>query len=132
MSNAVNAPALSTAGMLRQILGIVSLDGLKDVSEEDKWIMPGLVNTTNTLIYGQASSGKSMVIASILASLIDGRDFLGITPLKSGFHPLVICADRGAELEYKERLANLGIGSGIEFMPGVGVLDQDSWELLHE
>lgn len=116
---------------VEDILGIVDVSEVKDVSESDKWLIPGVVSTQNTLLFGTADIGKSLAVCGLLASLIDGREFLGITPLRSGLRPLIICADRGAELEYKERLSHLGIEENIKLMPGAGVMEQTTWDLLH-
>ncbi|OFR68224.1 AAA family ATPase [Corynebacterium sp. HMSC078H07] len=122
-----------TATNLAEILGIVDHADVKEVSEEDKWLLPGVVCTTNTLVYGQSSVGKTMTMAALIASLVDGREFLGVTPLRHGLKPLVVCADANGELEYKERLDQLGITSGVKYFACNGeVPDSDTWMLLQE
>ena len=120
--------ALNTADFYRKMLGIVKDEELKEISESDNWLIPRIVCTTNTLIYGQASAGKSMVVASIIASLHDGRELFGVQPLHSGLRGLVICSDTKSEYEYSQRLKNIGATGAVEYMPDAGIIDSNTWE----
>ena len=122
--------AINTADFYREMLGIVKDEELKEVSESDNWLIPNIVCTTNTLIYGQASAGKSMVVASIIASLHDGRELFGVQPLHSGLRGLVICSDTKSEYEYSQRLKNIGASGAVEYMPDAGIIDSDTWEMV--
>lgn len=135
MTAQVDTPALAgdraqSYEFLKEILGIVPLEDVKEPTDEDRWLIPGVLTKTNTMLYGQASVGKSMVVASLIASLWDGREFFRIAPLAQGLRGLVVCADAAAEAEYKGRLVNLGVtDSAVEFLTNADV--ETPWGLLH-
>lgn len=122
--------ANDNAKNIADILGIVPIGDIEKPNESDKWLIPNVVTTTNTLIFGQASAGKSMAVTAMVASVVDGRDFLGIKPVKSDIKVLLVCVDRNAELEYKERLTNLGVGSNVWVLPGAGSPDTMTWIMI--
>ena len=121
-----------TPEILRDILGIVKDEDLDLPTQADNWLIPGVVCTTNTVVYGQASAGKSMVISNIIASLFDGRNFFDIPPEKSGLKGLVICSDAKAEFEYKQRLHNIDATGAVEYMADAGVISPEQWGLIVE
>lgn len=123
---------LDTPEILRDILGIVKDEDLDLPTQADNWLIPGVVCTTNTVVYGQASAGKSMVISNIIASLFDGRNFFDIPPEKSGLKGLVICSDAKAEFEYKQRLHNIDATGAVEYMADAGVITPGQWEMITE
>lgn len=120
---------------LREKLGAVALRDVKPRTADELWLIPNIVHATNTLLYGTSSAGKSLAVAHIIASLRDGREFLGIKPSRHGLSVLVLCSDRGAEQEYRERLDMLGIDTNtgdIEFLRGVGIESPEWWNEVHE
>lgn len=121
-----------TPEILRDILGIVKDEDLDLPTQADNWLILGVVCTTNTVVYGQASAGKSMVISNIIASLFDGRNFFDIPPEKSGLKGLVICSDAKAEFEYKQRLHNINATGAVEYMADAGVISPEQWGLIVE
>ena len=121
-----------TPEVLRDILGIVKDEDLDLPTQADNWLIPGVVCTTNTVVYGQASAGKSMIISSIIASLFDGRNFFDIKPAQSGLKGLVICSDAKAEFEYKQRLHNINATGAVEYMADAGVITPGQWEMITE
>ena len=121
-----------TPEILRDILGIVKDEDLDLPTQADNWLIPGVVCTTNTVVYGQASAGKSMIISSIIASLFDGRNFFDIKPAQSGLKGLVICSDAKAEFEYKQRLHNIDATGAVEYMADAGVISPEQWGLIVE
>ena len=46
--------------LLEQQLGVVHIDNVKPRTEEERWVIPGVVHSTNTLLYGASSAGKSL------------------------------------------------------------------------
>lgn len=118
--------------LLEQQLGVVHIDSVEPRTEQERWLIPGVVHSTNTLLYGASSAGKSLAVAHIIASLTDGRDFLGITPYAHGVRVLVLCSDTGAELEYKERLDALDARADVDFLTGVGIRSQAWWNTVHQ
>lgn len=120
---------------LQAELGAVSLRDVQPRTERELWIIPNIVHATNTLIYGISGAGKSLVVAHIIASVVEGREFLGIHPTQHGLRVLVLCSDRGAEREYRERLEALGMDTATDsvvFLPGVGVEPQQRWNDIHD
>ena len=120
---------------LREKLGAVALRDVKPRTADELWLIPNIVHATNTLLYGTSSAGKSLAVAHIIASLRDGREFLGIKPGRHGLSVLVLCSDRGAEQEYRERLDTLGIDTNtgeVEFLRGVGIESPEWWNDVHE
>lgn len=102
------------------------------VTEEDHWIIPGIVSTSNTYVYGQAKVGKSFLVSSIVASVVSGGELLGKTPLKSGLNCLVLTTDSGSNKEYQERISRHNIDEDRIYVRYVGntVTDAD-WEDLY-
>ena len=120
---------------LENELGAIHLKDIQPRTEQDVWLIPGVVHATNTLLYGTSSAGKSLAVAHIIASLLDGREFLGIKPLVTGLDVLVVCSDRGAEHEYRDRLGAIGVDvqtAGVTFLTGVGTEPQQWWNSVHE
>lgn len=120
--------------LLEQQLGVIHLKDIQPRTEQDMWLIPGVVHATNTLLYGTSSAGKSLAVAHIIASLLDGREFLGVKPLVTGLKVLVVCSDRGAEHEYRDRLGKIGVDvqtAGVTFLTGVGTESQQWWDTVH-
>lgn len=121
-----------TTDYLRAALGAVHLRDVRPPAEEERWLLPGIVCSTNTLLYGTSSAGKSLAVANIIASLTDGREFLGVRPNATGLRVLVLCSDRGAKEEYAERFKALGVSPDVYFFPGVSNKPQAWWDSMHE
>jgi len=102
------------------------------VTEEDHWIIPGIVSTSNTYVYGQAKVGKSFLVSSIVASVVSGNELLGKTPLQSGLNCLVLTSDSGSDKEYQERISRHDIDEDRIYVRHVGntVTDAD-WADLY-
>lgn len=96
-------------------LGAVRLDVLNQapVTEADHWLFPGFVSTSDTYLYGQSKVGKSFAVSQLVASLVDGRPFLGETPLSSGHRVLVVATDSGARMAYQQRISELGVDQSM-------------------
>lgn len=78
-------------------------------------------------------AGKSFLISQITASLVDGRDVLGIKPYTSGLKVLLIANDSDGGLEYQERVAKLKTNTDNVFiMQKLGKLSAADWEDLYE
>ncbi|AZA09323.1 AAA family ATPase [Corynebacterium pseudopelargi] len=74
----------------------------------DFWLIPGLVATTTTLVYGESKTGKSFLVANLVEALYSGREVLGQTPTSSGVRSLIITTDYQGIEEYRERLEVIG------------------------
>lgn len=73
------------------------------------FLIPGFVSGSLTYLYGQSKVGKSFVVANILASLLDGKPFLGRQPLKTVDGVVIVTTDAGDQHAYRDRLKDLGV-----------------------
>ncbi|WP_339002008.1 AAA family ATPase [Corynebacterium pseudodiphtheriticum] len=73
------------------------------------FLIPGFVSGSLTYLYGQSKVGKSFVVANILASLLDGKPFLGRQPLKTVDGVVIVATDAGDQHAYRDRLKDLGV-----------------------
>lgn len=73
------------------------------------FLIPGFVSGSLTYLYGQSKVGKSFVVANILASVLDGKPFLGRQPLKTVDGVVIVTTDAGDAYAYRDRLNDLGV-----------------------
>lgn len=73
------------------------------------FLIPGLVSSSLTYLYGQSKVGKSFVVANVVASVLDGKPFLGRKPLKTVNGVVIVTTDAGDEYAYADRLKDLGV-----------------------
>lgn len=73
------------------------------------FLIPGLVSSSLTYLYGQSKVGKSFVVANIVASVLDGKPFLGRQPLKTVDGVVIVTTDAGDAYAYHQRLKDLGV-----------------------
>ena len=73
------------------------------------FLIPGFVSGSLTYLYGQSKVGKSFGVANILASLLDGKPFLGRQPLKTVGGVVIVTTDAGDGYAYRQRLNDLGV-----------------------
>lgn len=73
------------------------------------FLIPGLVSGSLTYLYGQSKVGKSFVVANIVASVLDGKPFLGRQPLKTVDGVVIVTTDAGDAYAYHQRLKDLGV-----------------------
>ncbi|WKS32322.1 AAA family ATPase [Corynebacterium propinquum] len=73
------------------------------------FLIPGLVSSSLTYLYGQSKVGKSFVVANVVASVLDGKPFLGRKPLKTVDGVVIVTTDAGDGYAYRQRLNDLGV-----------------------
>lgn len=73
------------------------------------FLIPGFVSSSLTYLYGQSKVGKSFVVANIVASVLDGKPFLGRKPLKTVDGVVIVTTDAGDVYAYHQRLKDLGV-----------------------
>lgn len=73
------------------------------------FLIPGLVSSSLTYLYGQSKVGKSFVVANVVASVLDGKPFLGRQPLKTVNGVVIVTTDAGDAYAYHQRLKDLGV-----------------------
>lgn len=73
------------------------------------FLIPGLVSGSLTYLYGQSKVGKSFVVANVVASVLDGKPFLGRKPLATVEGAVIVTTDAGDVYAYRQRLNDLGV-----------------------
>lgn len=73
------------------------------------FLIPGFVSSSLTYLYGQSKVGKSFVVANVVASVLDGKPFLGRQPLKTVDGVVIVTTDAGDDYAYDDRLNDLGV-----------------------
>lgn len=73
------------------------------------FLIPGLVSSSLTYLYGQSKVVKSFVVANVVASVLDGKPFLGRQPLKTVDGVVIVTTDAGDDYAYADRLKDLGV-----------------------
>lgn len=73
------------------------------------FLIPGLVSGSLTYLYGQSKAGKSFVVANVVASVLDGKPFLGRQPLKTVGGVVIVTTDAGDGYAYRQRLNDLRV-----------------------
>ena len=99
------------ASLAKHRLGLKTLAELANEPENPArfFLIPGLVSSSLTYLYGQSKVGKSFVVANILASVLDGKPFLGRQPLKTVDGVVIVTTDAGDAYAYHQRLNDLGV-----------------------
>lgn len=99
------------ASLAKHRLGLKTLAELADEPDDPArfFLIPGLVSSSLTYLYGQSKVGKSFVVANIVASVLDGKPFLGRQPLKTVDGVVIVTTDAGDAYAYHQRLNDLGV-----------------------
>lgn len=99
------------ASLAKHRLGAKTLAELADEPDDPArhFLIPGFVSGSLTYLYGQSKVGKSFVVANILASVLDGKPFLGRQPLKTVDGVVIVTTDAGDTYAYHQRLKDLGV-----------------------
>ncbi|ERS38484.1 MULTISPECIES: AAA family ATPase [unclassified Corynebacterium] len=99
------------ASLAKHRLGLKTLAELADEPDDPArfFLIPGLVSSSLTYLYGQSKVGKSFVVANVVASVLDGKPFLGRKPLKTVDGVVIVTTDAGDQHAYRDRLKDLGV-----------------------
>lgn len=99
------------ASLAKHRLGAKTLAELADEPDDPArhFLIPGLVSSSLTYLYGQSKVGKSFVVANVVASLLDDKPFLGRQPLKTVDGVVIVTTDAGDQHAYRDRLKDLGV-----------------------
>lgn len=99
------------ASLAKHRLGAKTLAELADEPDDPArhFLIPGFVSGSLTYLYGQSKVGKSFVVANILASVLDGKPFLGRKPLTTVEGVVIVTTDAGDGYAYRQRLNDLGV-----------------------
>ncbi|MEV2224040.1 AAA family ATPase [Nocardia vinacea] len=100
--------------------------------EQDDWLVPGLIASTSTLVFGEAKVGKSWLIAHLIGALLSRSEFLGVQVSDDKFSVGVCYTDDAGHREYAQRLGTVVSGTDHEVkLYGLGIMQRDDWEALH-
>lgn len=99
------------ASLAKHRLGLKTLAELADEPDDPArfFLIHGLVSSSLTYLYGQSKVGKSFVVANVVASVLDGKPFLGRKPLKTVDGVVIVTTDAGDVYAYHQRLKDLGV-----------------------
>lgn len=114
---------------------VVSWADAEAMPDPDLWVIPGVLATGANLIYGTTESGKTSLVASLLASLSTGRDFLEFGSAAKVYKPFVGWTDDNGRTEYKSRIGhNLQSGDAphIHFTALSEMRTLPQWNELYE
>ncbi|EKT81850.1 hypothetical protein WSS_A15199 [Rhodococcus opacus M213] len=75
------------------------------LTDEDAWIIDGYVSSFHTMFYGEPKAGKSSLVSAVIASVVSGQPFLGVSPNRK-MRVAVFGSDDGAAEEYRERIGS--------------------------
>lgn len=123
------------ASLLAHTTGAKTLEELNrhPVSDGSFWLVPDLVCSSLTLLYGESKAGKSLFVCQLVRSLVDGRPVLGRAPAVKG-RVLILCSDAGAVSEYQHRLTSMGVRNAqdVVLVPVATGINAQLWEDLTE
>ncbi len=75
----------------------------------DPFRVPGLVHSSLTGFVGEPYAGKSSLSANLIASAVQGADFLDVPWDEHPDRIVLVCTDPGNAAEYSDRLEELGV-----------------------
>lgn len=123
------------ASLLAYSTGAKSLKELNrhPVSDGSFWLVPDLVCSSLTLLYGESKAGKSLFVCQLVRCLVDGKAVLGRLPAVKG-RVLILCSDAGAVSEYQHRLTSMGVRNteDVVLVPVAAGIPESKWEDLTE
>lgn len=100
--------------------------------EQDNWLVPGLIGSTSTLVYGEAKIGKSWLIAHLIGALMNRGEFLGVQVPDKEYSVGVCYTDDAGHREYAQRIGTAVEGTDHAVtLYGLGIMKQDDWDALH-
>lgn len=78
------------------------------MEDEEDFLVPGLISSASTLLFGEPKAGKSFLASALIKSLATGTDFLGRpVPQDREFSTAICWTDDMAVKEYKHRIRSV-------------------------
>ncbi|WP_330182866.1 AAA family ATPase [Nocardia sp. NBC_01503] len=100
--------------------------------EQDDWLVPGLIASTSTLVFGEAKIGKSWLIAHLIGALVSGGEFLNVQVPQGNYSIGVCYTDDAGHREYAQRLSTAVSGTDHAVtLYGLGIMKRADWDALH-
>lgn len=103
-------------------------------SEEEDFIVDGVISSATTLLYGESKTGKSYLVCALVAAMVTGGQFLGRDIEDRNWKVAVLGTDDKAEQEYAKRISTV-LPDGLE--PPVSIFrlpvmrGMDRWKSIH-
>ncbi|MER7691197.1 AAA family ATPase [Streptomyces sp. NPDC097610] len=72
--------------------------------EQSGWIVPGLISSTTTLLYGQSKVGKSFLTSALVAAMITKTQFLGEDIENRDWKIAIGISDDDADVDHIDRV----------------------------
>lgn len=86
---------------LEELIAITPQSGIVRRSLAEEWVVPDLISTSISLVYGEPFAGKTTLMGGLLVALTKGTPWLGKAPLRT-YRPLVLWSDAECQDEYFE------------------------------
>ncbi|WP_167460427.1 AAA family ATPase [Nocardia brasiliensis] len=121
------------AGHARQRFPTFTLaEAAAAVVEQGDWLVPDLIASTSTLVFGEAKIGKSWLIAHLVAALLSRGEFLGVQVPDEEFSVGICYTDDAGHREYAQRIGTAveGVDHAVKLY-GLRIMQRDDWEALH-
>ncbi|MFJ4656524.1 AAA family ATPase [Nocardia sp. NPDC088792] len=107
-------------------------EAANEASEQGDWLVPGLIASTSTLVYGEAKIGKSWLVAHLVSALVSGGEFLGVEVPRRPFSVGVCFTDDAGHREYSNRIGSVLPGTDHPVMLyGLPMMKRADWDALH-
>lgn len=106
-------------------------EAMAAAEEQDDWLVPGLIASTSTLVFGEAKIGKSWLIAHLIGALVNRDKFLDVQVPDQMFSIGVCYTDDAGHREYAQRLDTVVSRTDhAVMMYGLGIMQRDLWDAL--
>ncbi|KXF54645.1 hypothetical protein AXA44_40555 [Rhodococcus sp. SC4] len=79
-------------------------EALEEADSHEDWLVPGLVSSSTTLIFGEAKIGKSWLVSHLIGALLTGKPFLGVDVPDRPFSVGIGYTDDNGNHEYGQRI----------------------------
>lgn len=103
----------------------------KRAEDYDPWLIPGLIASSSTLLFGESKIGKSWLVSHLIGALLTGGKFLDVQVLDKPFSVGVCFTDDIGDIEYWERIR--GVAPDHDDRVGLyrlGVMREADWNAL--
>lgn len=80
------------------------IESKKRAKEQTGWIVPGLISSTTTLLYGQSKVGKSFLTSALIAAMVTKTQFLGEDIENRDWRVAIGISDDDADVDHIERV----------------------------
>lgn len=109
-------------------------DAVIEAERVEPWLIPGVISSGSTLLYGQAKAGKSFLVSALIAALTSGADYLGRPVPQDRDLSVAMCwCDDGDRAAYARQISEVlpeGARAQVGFytMPA---MTPERWDELH-